>query len=46
MKKLLLALVALTFLFSACNKEGVYTPKKKLSTVYYQKAGSEQNIVI
>ena len=42
MKKLLLALVALTFLFSACNKEGVYTPKKKLSTVYYQKAGSEQ----
>ena len=42
MKKLLLALVALAFLFSACNKEGVYTPKKKLSTVYYQKAGSEQ----
>ncbi len=42
MKKILLALVALTFLFSACNKEGVYTPKKKLSTVYYQKAGSEQ----
>ncbi|MCQ2283726.1 MAG: hypothetical protein MJZ57_02355 [Bacteroidales bacterium] len=42
MKKLLLALVALAFLFSACNKEGVYTPKKKLSAVYYQKAGSEQ----
>ncbi|MCQ2276130.1 MAG: hypothetical protein MJZ87_04200 [Bacteroidales bacterium] len=42
MKKLLLALVALAFLFSACNKEGVYIPKKKLSTVYYQKAGSEQ----
>lgn len=42
MKKLLLALVALTFLFSACNKEGVYTPKKKLSAVYYQKAGNEQ----
>ena len=36
MKKLLLALVALTFLFSACNKEGVYTPKKKLSAVYLQ----------
>lgn len=40
MKKLLLALVALTFLFSACNKEGVYAPKKKISTVYYQKTGS------
>ncbi len=36
MKKLLLALVALAFLFSACNKEGVYTPKKKLSAVYLQ----------
>ena len=42
MKKILFAFVALTFLFCACNKEGVYTPKKKISTVYYQKAGEEQ----
>lgn len=45
MKKILLALVALTFLFCACNKEGVYSPKKKLSSVYYQKAGSEQKVL-
>lgn len=42
MKKILLALVALTFLFSACNKEGVYSPKKKIAAVYYQKDGNEQ----
>lgn len=42
MKKSVLALVALTFLFSACNKDGVYAPKKKITAVYYQKAGSEQ----
>lgn len=41
MKKLLLALVSVAFLFTACNKEGVYTPKKKISAVYYQKAGED-----
>ncbi len=42
MKKVLLALVALTFLFSACEKEGIYAPKKKIKSVYYQNAGDEQ----
>lgn len=45
MKRLVFAFVALAFIFSACNKEGVYSPKKKLSTVYYQKAGSEQKVL-
>lgn len=39
MKKFVLALVALTFLFCSCNKEGVYNQKKKILSVDYQVVG-------
>lgn len=45
MKKLTFVFFALAFLFCACNKEGVYTPKKKIATVYYQGDGNEQKEV-
>lgn len=36
MKKILLALLAVVFLFGSCEKEGNFTPKKRISTVYVQ----------
>jgi hypothetical protein len=47
MKKtlLFLAAIAIVCVFSSCEKEGVYHPKKKISKVYGQPGGSPKELI-